>query len=332
MPEARSEAGRPTTTYGARLAKVGAVNAPTTGLTGAAALKRHPRRLMVLCAVALPFILGGCQLPSFYGYRGSTSQAQDEFRLWSGTFIAAIVVGVITGGLIIWSIVRYRRRSDEVPRQFQYHFGLEVAYTVIPVIIVLILFGFTVVTENAVDDIAPHPAAIINVTAFQWGWQFGYSGQNVSVEGELTNDPDPVGLNGGACAPTADCLGPGLVLPAGKTVRIYLRTKDTIHGFYVPEFNFSRYAQSGIVNRFDLTVQHAGVYRAQCTQFCGLYHSEMFFHVVALPPAQFQQWLSTQRSLTTAAARTPAPASGGSTTAAVGSATHTSTSTGKAAA
>ncbi|HEY5252538.1 MAG TPA: cytochrome c oxidase subunit II [Acidimicrobiales bacterium] len=307
------------------------MNAPTTGSTGAAALKRYPRRLALAAAVALPFVLGGCQLPTFWGYRGSTAQAHDEFRLWSGTFIAAIVVGVITGFLIIWSIVRYRRRSDDVPRQFQYHFGLEVAYTVIPVIIVLILFGFTVVTENAVDDVAPHPAVSVDVNAFQWGWQFTYAGKGVSIEGETLNDPDPVGLNGAACAPADHCLGPGLVVPAGKTVRIYLRSKDTIHGFYVPQFNFSRYAQPGVLNKFDLTVQHSGIYRAQCTQFCGLYHSEMFFHVVALPPSQFQAWLSTEQSATTAAARSSS-VSGQAATGATAATGHISTSTRKAAA
>jgi cytochrome c oxidase subunit 2 len=278
------------------------VNAPTTGSTGAAALKRRPRRRLALIgALALPVILGGCQLPTFWGYRGSTTQAHDEFTLWSGTFIAAIVVGAITGALIIWSIIRYRHRGDQIPRQFQYHIGLELTYTIIPIIIVLVLFGFTVVTENAVDNVAPHPAVTVDVNAFQWGWQFIYAGKNVSVEGETLNDPDPVGMNLGTCAPTDHCEGPGLIVPAGQTVRIYLRSKDTIHGFYVPQFNFSRYAQPGVLNKFDLTVAHPGIYRAQCTQFCGLYHSEMFFHVVALPPAQFQQWLSSQQALTTSA-------------------------------
>ena len=316
----------------ALLAKVGAVNAPTTGSTGAAALKRHPRRVAVVAAVALPLVLGGCQLPTFQGYRGSTRQGHDEFLLYAGTFIAAIVVGVITAALIIWSIVRYRRRSDAIPRQFQYHTGLEVTYTIVPIVIVLILFGFTVWTENNVDDVVANPAQIINVNAFQWGWQFTYSGQNVSVEGETLNDPDPVGLNNAACAPAVDCRGPGLIVPAGETVRIQLRSKDTIHGFYVPEFNFSRYAQPGVLNRFDLTVQKTGIYRAQCTQFCGLYHSEMFFHVVALPPAQFQAWLSTERSETTAAARTPSSGSSGATGATATAAHHTSTSTREAAA
>jgi len=152
-----------------------------------------------------------------------------------------------------------------------------------------------------VDAVAADPAVKVHVTAFQWGWSFDYPG-NVNVTGVTTQDPDPVGLGGGQCAPADACLGPGLVLPAGQTTRITLTTKDVIHGFYVPQFNFSRYAQPGVTNTFDLTVQHAGVYRAQCTQLCGLYHSLMFFHVVALPPSQFRAWLSSQHSATAAAA------------------------------
>ncbi len=249
----------------------------------------------MLGALAVVVSLGGCQLPRFYAFRGATSQARDEFTLWSATFIAAIVVGVFTGGLILWSVIRYRRKSDEVPRQFQYHTGLEVAYTIIPVIIVLVLFAFTVITENRVDAVVPNPAVKINVWAFQWGWEFNYPTQGVTVEGQTTQDPDPVGLDGSTCSPAVDCLGPGLVMPAGQTVRITLRSRDTIHGFYVPQFNFSRYAQPGVTNQFDFTVSSPGIYRAQCTQFCGLYHSIMFFHVVALPESQFHAWVTAQK-------------------------------------
>jgi len=258
-----------------------------------AALRWRRRAVGVVAAVALPVVLGGCQLPTFYGYRGSTKQGHDEFLLYVGTVIAAIVVGVIVAALIVWSVFRYRKRSEEMPRQFQYHIPLEITYIIIPVIMVLILFAFTFVTENRVDAIAASPAVKVHVTAFQWGWRYQYPG-NVTVTGVTTEDPDPVGLNGAQCAPAVDCLGPGLIVPAGQTTQITLNSQDVIHGFYVPQFNFSRYAQPGVTNVFDLTVQHAGIYRAQCTQLCGLYHSLMFFHVVALPPAQFRAWLSSQ--------------------------------------
>ena len=289
-------------------------SAPGPARNGASAVRRR-RPLAALSALALLVILGGCQLPTFDAFRGSTTQAHDEFTLWSATFIAAIVVGVITGALILWSIIRYRHRagSDEIPRQFQYHGPIEVAYTVIPIVIVLVLFGFTVIAENHIDAVIPNPAVKINVWAFQWGWEFQYPGQNITVEGQTTNDPDPVGLDGASCAPAVDCLGPGLILPANATVRITLQSKDTIHGFYVPQFNFSRYAQPGVMNQFDFNVVHPGVYRAQCTQFCGLYHSIMFFHVVALPNAQFQTWVhSEQQASSSSSANSNSPSSSGS--------------------
>jgi cytochrome c oxidase subunit 2 len=268
------------------------VNAP--GTDGRALSRaRARRRLALVAAVALPLLLGGCQVPTFWGYRGKSTQGQDTFKLYAGTFIAAIVVGVLVAALIIWAIVAYRRRgSDELPRQFQYHIPLEITYTVIPVIIVLVLFAFTVITENKVDAITPTPAVRVKVIAFQWGWTFLYQNEHVVVTGETTSDPDPVGPNGLPCAPVQDCYGPGLVLPVNATTTIQLVSNDTIHGFYVPVFNFSRYAQPGVTKQFfDLTPTHVGVYRAQCTQLCGLYHSLMFFHVVVLPMDQFQAWL-----------------------------------------
>jgi cytochrome c oxidase subunit 2 len=253
----------------------------------------------VVAATSLPLVLGGCHLPAFLGYRGATTQARDEFNLYAGTFIAAVVVGVLVGLLILWAVVHYRRRSDDMPRQFQYHIPLELAYTVVPVLVVLVLFGFTAFDENRIDALAVKPAATVDVYAFQWGWEFDYAGTHVAVRGETSNDPDPVGPAGPAgpaCAPADYCLGPGLVVPAGQTTQIDLRSRDVVHGFYVPEFNFSRYAQPGVLNLFDITVRKPGVYRAQCTQFCGLYHSIMLFHVVAMPPDQFRAWLSQQEA------------------------------------
>ncbi|MHB8329690.1 MAG: cytochrome c oxidase subunit II [Acidimicrobiales bacterium] len=283
------------------------MNAPPEGTI--APVRRRQRPLALLGAAVLPVILGGCQLPAFYGYRGATKQGRDEFVLYSGTVIAAIVVGAITGLLILWAVVRYRRRSDAMPRQFQYHVPLEIFYTVVPIILVLILFGFTVVDENQIDLVVAHPALTVDVYAFQWGWEFDYPGAHVAVQGETENDPDPVGPagpGGPACAPAPHCLGPGLIVPAGQTVQINLRSRDTIHGFYVPQFNFSRYAQPGVLNQFDITVRSPGVYRAQCTQFCGLYHSLMLFHVVAMPPDQFQAWLASEQPAA-AAGRSEAP-------------------------
>ena len=227
-------------------------------------------------AAVAGLVLTGCQVPSFGAYRGDTSQGQDAFKLWQGFFIAGAAVFLLVFLLILWSVIRYRRRSETIPNQTQYHTVFEIVYTVVPIIFVLILFAFTFVTENEVDAVTSKQVTV-NVTAFQWGWEFQYPNYDVKVLGVETEDP-------------------AMVVPANETVRIFLRSADVIHGFYVPQFNFSRYAQPGITNEFNLNILHTGTYRGQCTQFCGLYHSLMFFQVKAVTPAQFKTWVQQQQS------------------------------------
>ena len=194
---------------------------------GALALARRPR---------------GLRAPDVLGLPGKHDQAHSEFLMYAWTFIAAIVVGGLValhhdlGGDPLPAPQRRDARassSTTVP--------VEVLYTIIPIVIVLMIFGFTVVTENNIDALSSSPAAHVKVTAFQWGWEFQYPSNNIVVLGHTTQDPD-------------------LVLPSGQTTQITLVSQDVIHGFYVPEFNFSRYAQPGVTNLFDLTperIEHA---------------------------------------------------------------------------
>ena len=259
------------------------------GATGSAP-RRHWGRWAAGLAVGAPLVLGGCNFyPSYGASRGVTSQGQDTFKLYSGMMTTGIIVGGIVFLLILWTIVRYRRRSDEMPRQFHENIPIEIIYTVVPILIVAVLFFFTVITENKVTALQPvdatttatgKPVVNIDVTAFQWGWRFDYPDLDVGVAGETTNGPDN--------------HGPQMVVPVGETLQITLVSDDVIHGFYVRDFNFSRYALPGVTNLFDLDVLHPGTYDGQCTQICGLYHSEMLFSVRAVSPTAFTQWAATE--------------------------------------
>ena len=273
---------------------------------GPSALTRRRRwkRLATGLAVGAPLVLGGCNMyPTYGASRGATTQGRDTFKLYSGMMTTGIIIGGFVGILILFTILRYRRRSDAMPRQFHESIPVEILYTGIPVLVVAFLFLFTVLTENNVDATVPINARItttgapvlqVKVTAFQWGWRFDYPNNNVSVSGDVTNGP------GG--------LGPQMVLPVGETVQILLVSNDVIHGFYVHDFNFSRYALPGVENRFDLDIVRTGLFPGQCTQICGLYHSEMLFTVKGVTPSQFQTWTAGEVAAGQTLGRNPLPA------------------------
>jgi cytochrome c oxidase subunit II len=239
-------------------------------------------------------LLAGCKVPNFGGYSGATTQGRTENHLWQLFFIAGLVVGGFVLLLILWAVFRYRRRSEDMPKQTQYHTLLEIVYTVVPILIVIALFVFTVLAENQVDATPPNPGATITVNAFQWGWEFVYSGG----PGSGCADPSSPSAIQSHCVKvigqTTD--DPTMMVPIGTNVEIHLNSLDVLHGFYVPAFNFSRYASPGYTTSFDFNALHTGDFRGQCTQLCGLYHSLMFFNVKAVSQARYANWLRLQQA------------------------------------
>lgn len=228
-----------------------------------------------------PFVLSGCTVPTFGAHPSVTTTGRSTYHLWQGFTIAAIVIGGFTLILIVFAAIRYRARHHDttIPRQSQYHLPMEISYTVIPIVIVLVLFVFTVIVEDQVTAL-PRPAVTIGVQAEQWGWRFNYPG--FTVAGQTT-------------------IKPTMVMPEDEQVRIVLTSLDVVHGFYIRDFNFSRYALPGVTNEFTFDAQSTGTFFGQCTQLCGLYHSLMWFEVQVVTPQAYVAWLHENQ--TAAAAR-----------------------------
>lgn len=225
------------------------------------------------------FSLSAC---SRYGAPpGATEQGRAIAELWRVFAVAGLAVGGIVSALILWSVIRYRRRRDGRSAQFRDNLPLEITYTAIPVVIVTALFLLTFRVENQVTKLpepgtAEAPVNTIEVTAFNWSWRFDY-GDGVAVTG-TPDDP------------------PEMVVPAGEPVRVVLMSEDVVHSFYIPHSLFKRDATPGLVQRFDLLIDQEGVYSGQCAEFCGLDHARMRFKVRAVSPAEFSTWLERARA------------------------------------
>ncbi|HWC84087.1 MAG TPA: cytochrome c oxidase subunit II [Pseudonocardiaceae bacterium] len=207
------------------------------------------------------------------------------FWMWAG--ITALIVGVIVWGLMLWAVAFHRKKKnaadDELPRQFQHPGKLELVYTIVPGIIVVILFIFTVTTQNFVMDKIPNPDLTVKVTAFQWNWEFDYQGYK-------TPDGQPVKTVGSSQEI------PLLVLPTEKVIQYDLLSTDVIHSFFVPAFNFKRDVfpdpdKNNQDSSFQNTIDQTGAFVGRCAELCGTYHSMMNFEVRALPDNLFSQYI-----------------------------------------
>jgi cytochrome c oxidase subunit 2 len=250
-------------------------------------------RLARLAALGLLGVvtLTGCDLNNTFwrfGWpAGITDQSQDMRRLWTGSVIAALIVGFLVWGLILFSVVRHRKRSDELPKQTAYNLPLEIVYTILPFVVIAVLFFFTVVVQDKVLKRSPNPDETIAVNAFKWNWQFVYP----KTSGPGGQPVDTVG--------TSEEI-PILVLPTNRTIRFELASADVIHSFWVPEFLFKLDVipgnENGRNNVFDVTVRKTGAYVGRCAELCGTYHAFMNFEVRSVSPADYDAYIKARES------------------------------------
>ncbi|MCZ2828370.1 cytochrome c oxidase subunit II [Modestobacter sp. VKM Ac-2986] len=234
--------------------------------------------------------LSGCDVQGgwlSWGWpEGITDEAARMHSLWIGSTIAALVVGIAVWALIAYAAIRYRKRGDEVPRQTAYNLPLEIIYTIVPFIIIAVLFFFTVSTQNRVMQRSADPDVTIAVNAFKWNWQFVY--------------PDTTDSNGGEPVSTVGSSTeiPILVVPTDQTIRFELASADVIHSFWVPEFLFKLDVvpgnENGRDNVFEVTVREEGAFVGRCAELCGTYHAYMNFEVRSVNSADYEAYLAAR--------------------------------------
>lgn len=217
-----------------------------------------------------------------------TTQGAVTLSLWQGSWIAGLLVGAVVWGLILWAVIFHRKRGDKLPPQVRYNMPIEILYTVVPFVLIAVLFYYTAKDENTVDAMPSNPAVTVNVTGFQWSWEFQYPQYSVTTDGQMWNPDETTAQNENEL--------PLLVIPEGETVNFNLTSTDVIHAFWVPEFLFKRDVVPGHPNHFSVTATTTGTYIGHCSELCGLYHSRMLFTVKIVTPAQFKTWIAQEQA------------------------------------
>ncbi|HEY6056576.1 MAG TPA: cytochrome c oxidase subunit II [Candidatus Limnocylindrales bacterium] len=239
---------------------------------------RLPRLATGLGLLLATVALAGCQaIQGMYPPPAATDQGRQIRDLYDIVFAIAVVIFLIVEGLIVFAVVRYRRRpgDTELPPQIHGNNAIEIIWTVVPTIIVAFLFYVSWQTLNTVEARSADPALRIRAVASRFQWEFDY----LSPDGSQVVYKQVV---------------PDMMVPVGQIVSLSLRSPDVIHAFYVPQFLFKRDVVPGRENAFDFRVDQAGTYRGQCAELCGAFHGAMQFTVTAVAPADFEAWLKKQ--------------------------------------
>jgi cytochrome c oxidase subunit II len=229
-------------------------------------VKRAGRRLSL---AALPLLVAGC------APEGVTTEGRAAHDAYNVFLIAAAFVFGVVAVWLLWSVVRYRRRNDELPQQTHGNTKLELLWTTIPLALVLFLFVVTIRAQNIILS-DPPSRVTIDVTAFMWSWQFDYEGSDRQVIGGPGNVPE-------------------MVVPVGVPIHLKLRSADVVHSFYIPRALFKRQAIPGTTNEFEMDFQKVGLYHGQCAQFCGVNHADMLFRVRVVSQDEFDRFLTSGR-------------------------------------
>jgi cytochrome c oxidase subunit 2 len=217
-----------------------------------------------------------------------TNMTERITNLWVGSWIAALIVGVLVWGLTIWCVVVYRKRKgdNKLPVQTRYHLPLEILYTVVPIVMVGVLFFYTQRDMAAIRATDATPDISIEVYGKQWSWDFNYldddvyfSGTHVANVGELEGS---LGERG-----THESL-PTLYLPVNKTVEFTLVSRDVNHSFWIPAFLDKMDMIPGRSNTWQVNPLREGYYAGKCAELCGEYHSGMLFQVAVVSEEEYE--------------------------------------------
>jgi cytochrome c oxidase subunit II len=266
--------------------------------SGAPRPRRPSRRRTATIALVAPAVVALAGCGSNMGLPDSaTSQGEEVISLWQIFLTLAILVAaliwVLVGFTVIASLRRRRERAAAeptdleggdvdngnggerggapIPEQVQYRTKLEIFYTAVPLLLVFVLLGFTFRVDRILTETTEQPELVVEVTGFQWQWQFHYPDLGITIAGD-PEDP------------------PVLYLPVGRTIRFKLLAEDVIHSFWVPEFLEKRDMVPGVTNEIEVTVDETGYWVGRCAEYCGLNHWQMWFDVNAVAGQQFDTW------------------------------------------
>ncbi len=225
--------------------------------------------------------------------RGVTEISHEVYNLHMVIFYICCVIGVVVFGLMFWAIVHHRKSKGAEPAQFHGSLKIEILWTAIPVIILVVMAIPASKTLIAMEDASKADMTVL-VTGSQWKWHYKYLEYPIEFYSLLATPREQIENNATKDELYLRDVDKPLVLPTGKKIRFLVTADDVIHSWWVPAFAIKKDANPGFINETWARIDNPGIYRGQCAELCGKDHGFMPIVVDVKTPEAFETWVSEQ--------------------------------------
>lgn len=227
--------------------------------------------------------------------RGVTPVSHDIYLLHMTVLWICVAIGVLVFGVIFYSILRFRRSQGIKPEPFHGNLKLELAWTLIPTLILIALAIPSTRVLTAINDTSA-PDLTIQITGFQWKWQYNYLNHGIHFFSNISTPYDQIYGNSPKSPLYLREVDKPLILPIHKKVRLLITSNDVIHSWWVPHLGVKKDAVPGFINESWTKIDRPGIYRGQCAELCGINHAYMPIVVQAVTEKEFETWVTQQKN------------------------------------
>jgi cytochrome c oxidase subunit 2 len=254
-------------------------------------------------AQSLPIV--GAPVAGGTGFQtGGTEIAREIHDLDFLLLVIIAVIVVFVTGLLLYVVARYNERANPTPSTFTHNSPLEVAWTVVPIIVLVFIGAFSLPVLFKQVEI-PETDLTIKVTGNQWYWSYEYPDDGVGFDSFMIGSPSLGGDLTLTAEAEAELIAAGysrdefllatdtaMVIPSGQNIKIIVTGSDVLHAWMVPGLGMQHSAVPGRLGEMWFNADKEGIYFGQCTTLCGALHAYMPITVKVVSPAVYAQWLT----------------------------------------
>jgi cytochrome c oxidase subunit 2 len=225
---------------------------------------------------------------------GVTAISKEVFDLHMLIFWICVAIGLVVFGIMFYSMFAFTKKKNPNPASFHENTKLELAWTVVPF---LILVFMAIPASNTLTKIYDDTEGDINiqVVGYQWKWQYKYLEDDIDFFSNLTTDWDEIYNKTPKGEFYLEEVDEAVVIPVGKKIRFLITANDVIHSWWMPDFAIKQDAIPGFINTAWTVVDEPGIYRGKCTELCGKNHGFMPVVVKVVSQEEYDAWVQDKK-------------------------------------